>query len=182
MNEQIKKELKDIEKEIIEASSNPSISDRSEWNLPNKFMVNQIVKEIEKMMFPDFFGYDWNLTDIYLHLKQEIQAAWCFANRCDCNRDSSEQLTMDFLHQIPTIQKLLWKDLDAFYEGDPAAKSKEEVVMSYPGFHAVFVHRLAHALYDMNVPMIPRIMSEEVHSQTGIDINPGAQIGEYFFI
>ena len=77
---------------------------------------------------------------------------------------------------------MLLTDLQAGFDGDPAAKSKEEIIFSYPGFYAIYVYRLAHVLYQENVPFIPRIMSEYAHGYTGIDINPGATIGEYFFI
>ena len=83
---------------------------------------------------------------------------------------------------MPAIQELLLKDLSANFEGDPAAYSKEEVLLSYPGMFAIFVYRIAHELYENKVAMIPRMMSEYAHSKTGIDINPGAKIGEYFFI
>ena len=81
-----------------------------------------------------------------------------------------------------SIQELLLKDLSANFEGDPAAYSKEEVLLSYSGMFAIFVYRIAHELYENKVAMIPRMMSEYAHSKTGIDINPGAKIGEYFFI
>jgi serine O-acetyltransferase len=83
---------------------------------------------------------------------------------------------------LPAIRNTLFTDLDATFEGDPAAKSKEEIVFCYPGFYAIMVYRVAHVLYEMGVPFIPRMMSEYAHGKTGIDINPGATIGEYFFI
>ena len=89
---------------------------------------------------------------------------------------------MAFLEKLPHIQDLLLKDVQAAFDGDPAALSKEDIIFSYPGFFAVSVYRIAHELYVMDVPMIPRIMSEYAHSGTGIDINPGAEIGEYFFM
>ena len=87
-----------------------------------------------------------------------------------------------FLCRLPQIQAMLMKDVAANFDGDPAAGSKEEVIFSYPGLYAIFVYRVAHELYESKVPLIPRIMSEYAHGATGIDINPGAQIGEYFFI
>ena len=87
-----------------------------------------------------------------------------------------------FFANVPEIQRMLLTDLQAGFDGDPAAKSKEEIIFSYPGFYAIYVYRLAHVLYLENVPFIPRIMSEYAHGYTGIDINPGATIGEYFFI
>ena len=80
------------------------------------------------------------------------------------------------------MRDLLFTDLDATFEGDPAAKSKEEIVFSYPGFYAITVYRVAHVLYTLGVPLIPRMMTEHAHGKTGIDINPGASIGKYFFI
>ena len=87
-----------------------------------------------------------------------------------------------FLARIPEVKRLVETDVQAAYEGDPAATSPMEVVMAYPGLYAVTVHRLAHELYMLKVPIIPRIMSELAHSKTGIDIHPGATIGERFFI
>ena len=87
-----------------------------------------------------------------------------------------------FLARLPEVKRLVATDVQAAYEGDPAATSPMEVVMAYPGLYAVTIHRLAHELYNLKVPIIPRIMSELAHSKTGIDIHPGATIGEHFFI
>lgn len=179
MNIKTRDQLREIEEAIIEASTT---TPKNYTLLPNKFEVNEVVRQIEKMIFPDFFGHDWSITDIWFRMHRQIKAAWCYDHQCDCDDEVIDQLTMDFLKQIPHVQELLWKDLDAFYEGDPAAHSKEDIIISYPGFHAVFVYRIAHILYTMQVPMLPRIMTEAVHSRTGIDINPGATIGEYFFM
>ena len=88
----------------------------------------------------------------------------------------------DFLAAMPEVRRLVATDVDAAYDGDPAATSRMEVVMAYPGLYAVTVHRLAHVLYRLKVPIVPRVMSELAHSKTGIDIHPGATIGERFFI
>ena len=95
---------------------------------------------------------------------------------------SAEQVTTAFLNSLGEVRRLVETDVTAAYEGDPAATSRMEVVMSYPGLYAVTIHRLAHELYKLKVPIIPRIMSELAHSKTGIDIHPGATIGERFFI
>lgn len=97
-----------------------------------------------------------------------------------CER-ASEVCTV-FFDELPSIQRVLLTDVQALYDGDPAAGSKEEVIFSYPGLYAIYVYRIAHVLYEQNVPIIPRIMTELAHSGTGIDIGAGAQIGEYFFI
>lgn len=88
----------------------------------------------------------------------------------------------NYLKDLDSLKGLLDKDLDAAYEGDPAAKSKEEIILTYPGFNAIMVYRIAHLFKEMGYPLLPRMMSEIAHSKTGIDINPGAVIGEHFFI
>lgn len=96
--------------------------------------------------------------------------------------DIAEEKTLAFLDRLPDIQQMIFKDVEAELEGDPAAGSMEDIIFSYPGIYAIFIYRIAHVLYELNVPYIPRIMTECAHSKTGIDINPGARIGEYFFI
>ncbi|RMG36445.1 MAG: serine acetyltransferase [Planctomycetota bacterium] len=96
--------------------------------------------------------------------------------------DLASEKTLAFLDRLPEIRRLLATDVQAAYDGDPAAKSTDEVIFCYPGLEAITVHRLAHELYRLNVPLIPRIMSERTHSRTGIDIHPGARIGASFFI
>ncbi len=94
----------------------------------------------------------------------------------------AKDIVADFVARLPEVRRLVETDVTAAYEGDPAASSRMEVVMAYPGLYATTVHRLAHELYRLGVPILPRIMSELAHSKTGIDIHPGAQIGERFFI
>lgn len=94
----------------------------------------------------------------------------------------AREVTDRFFLQIPQIQQQLLKDVKAGFDGDPAAQSKEEIIFSYPGLFAVYVYRIAHVLYEEKIPFIPRIMSEYAHGRTGIDIHPGARIGDYFFI
>ncbi len=104
-----------------------------------------------------------------------------FFNRTMSDLGSSYRFE-EFLGELPAIKAMLDEDLEAAYNGDPAAKSKEEIVSAYPGFYATLVHRVAHLLYKHNVSILPRMMSELAHSSTGIDIHPGATIGHYFFI
>ena len=96
--------------------------------------------------------------------------------------EHARKIADEFLNELPRIQSLLLKDVEAGFNGDPAAQDRESVIFSYPGLYAIFVYRIAHELYIRNVPFIPRIMTEYAHSRTGIDINSGATIGEYFFI
>lgn len=137
-------------------------------------------------------------------MTEQIALALTYANagECGCSGDNNKpetslgtiaaptdsclmkakEIAGEFLESLPRIQMLLLKDVDAGYDGDPAAQNKESVIFSYPGLYAIFVYRLAHELYIRDVAFIPRIMTEYAHSRTGIDINSGATIGEYFFI
>ncbi len=128
------------------------------------------------------------LTEITSTLQKQIKLAFqyqCEFDRCrdcgDCHR-KAVAATQALLQAIPAIKRTLELDITAAYEGDPAARSTMEVVMSYPGLLAIMTHRIAHELYAAGVPLIPRILSEHAHSQTGIDIHPGAKIGPGFFI
>jgi serine O-acetyltransferase len=97
-------------------------------------------------------------------------------------KDRARSLTMDFLTRIPAVRQMLSGDVQAAYDGDPAALNTDEVILAYPGLLAVTVHRLSHELHDLGVPLMPRIMSEWAHTRTGVDIHPGARIGRNFFI
>jgi serine O-acetyltransferase len=115
-------------------------------------------------------------------LTREIYKAYTAAGEEWHSLRQSTELAGTFLEQIPRIRELLKKDIQAAYEGDPAAKSLTEVIVSYPCVQTITVYRLAHELYLLGVPLIPRMMSEFSHSKTGMDIHPGAEIGEFFFI
>jgi serine O-acetyltransferase len=99
-----------------------------------------------------------------------------------CPAKRAEAIGLDLIRCIPKIRLLLRTDVEAAYEGDPASKSYEEIIVAYPCVEAIAIQRIAHALYLMELPLLPRIMTEWAHSRTGIDIHPGAQIGDYFFI
>ena len=112
-------------------------------------------------------------------LQKEIQAALQFKG-ADCSICGN--LRDMFLAELPAIKRSVLTDIQAIYDGDPAARTKSEVVIAYPGFYAIFIYRIAHVLYKLGVPYIPRLMAEYAHEKTGIDINPGATIGDYFCI
>ena len=116
---------------------------------------------------------------IELALRHECRLQNC--STCDCSHLAAARAS-EMLNRIPVIRDLLKGDVQAAYEGDPAARSFEEIVISYPHMIAIAIHRLAHELFLMEVPLIPRIMAEYAHSRTGIDIHPGAKIGHHFFI
>ena len=96
--------------------------------------------------------------------------------------EKAEEITFEFLGKLPKIREYVETDVQAAFDGDPAAYNKDEIIYSYPGLYAIIVNRLAHELFLLGVPLIPRIMTEHAHSKTGIDIHPGASIGRYFFI
>jgi serine O-acetyltransferase len=157
--------------------------------LPEREAVNEILRDFRRLFFPAYFGQKelvslppeqyagLLLNRLYDKLLRQI----CLALPED-EEERAHEICDDLFERLPEIQETVHKDLSANFEGDPAASSKEEVLFAYPGLFAIFVHRIAHELYMQKVPMIPRIMAEYAHSRTGIDINPGATIGEYFFI
>ncbi|MCL2006137.1 MAG: serine acetyltransferase [Planctomycetaceae bacterium] len=110
------------------------------------------------------------------------ETAECSPHKRSATEQTAQQKTLEFLQQIPDIRKTLAKDVEAAYVGDPSCTSFDEVIFCYPGLEAITVYRLAHALYKLQIPLIPRMMTEWAHGQTGIDIHPGAVIGDYFFI
>ena len=159
--------------------------------LPNRKAIIEVIRLFQKLLFPVYYGEKHLLRlppeeygalmmeQIFDALSDQIAKT---AEDTHESRERAREITGSLLSRMPEIQRLLQKDLEAFFEGDPAAHNREEVVLSYPGFFAIFIYRIAHELYIRDVPMIPRIMTEYAHAGTGIDINPGATIGEYFFI
>ena len=166
-------------------------------SLPSRAVIIDVVKELRAVIFPGYFWSDsaagmfpeyytgYRLNDLYDRLKEQIEIALLYANQEMEQQEASEQadrICGGFFEKLPEVQERLLKDVQAGFDGDPAAKSKEEIISSYPGVFAIYVYRLAHILYVENVPHIPRIMTEYAHGKTGIDINHGAVIGDYFFI
>lgn len=160
---------------------------------PDPDTIIGVIKKIRAVIFPGLYNvpYDTSsadvwmqdlLTDIYQELSGEIKTALLKQHNDKDAVLTASEISKKLLEQLPDIQRLLFKDAQAGFDGDPAARSVDEVILTYPGFYAVFVYRVAHVLFLKNVPLIPRMMSEHAHSITGIDIHPGAEIGEYFFI
>jgi len=169
-------------------------------DLPSKKVVLEVLEDLLTVLFPGYLGKKEitkanvkyilgnTLTSIYDRLTVEVDKS--FKHICrkikecpqDVCRTRAEIVVKELLEKIPQIRELLSGDIQAAYDGDPAAASNEEVILSYPCVLAVSTYRLAHELYMRGVPLIPRIMSEHVHSLTGIDIHPGAKIGKNFFI
>ena len=167
-------------------------------NLPSRDMVVEIATNFLDVLFPGYYEkkelsrgdltyYIWEkIAFIYHHLSREIFKS--LKSVCGKQEDDrklielSIEITFSLLNKIPEIRDKLRGDLSAAFEGDPAAKSLDEIILSYPGTEAIAVYRVAHEIHLLKVPFIPRIMTEYAHSKTGIDIHPGATIGEHFFI
>ena len=166
------------------------MSDENRFYPPDRRQVVKIIRGLMASMFPVCFRRDDpEMTDRQLMeetmmlLRREVCAAICFRKKCDEQPEEETRKICDaFEKRLPGIRKMLLKDVEALYEGDPAAESREEVMICYPGFFAISIFRLAHELYLLKTPLIPRIMTEFAHEKTGIDIHPGATVGEYFFI
>lgn len=177
--------------------------------LPRRSEVIELLEEIRRLIFPGYFGNENTavvpldifagneLSIIYERLFKQIRIALLFnlrgkseeeslatglINKDESVDDAAERYTLQFIKKLPEIQKLILMDVEAELRGDPAASSLEEIIFSYPGIYAIYIYRIAHVLYELRIPFIPRIMTEHAHSKTGIDINPGATIGKYFFI
>ena len=157
--------------------------------LPDRKAVIALIKEIRRLMFPAYYGDKALMTlaphDYAALLLDRIQTQ--LTDQIALALPEEEEwrasaISRELIECLPRIQTMLLKDLDATFDGDPAAQDKNEIIFAYPGLFAIFVYRIAHELYLRKVPMIPRMMTEYAHSRTGIDINPGATIGEYFFI
>ncbi len=167
--------------------------------LPSKEAITEITQIAYRMLFPGYasrlrtdrvslvYYYGQEATFLFEALSEQAT----FAMRHECRRlnlvcsdceERGKETAIRFMKELPVLRSLLAMDVRAALDGDPAAKGYDEIIFSYPGLFAVAVHRMAHQLYRQGVPLIPRIMSEYAHSITGIDIHPGAQIGESFFI
>ena len=157
--------------------------------LPDKGAVIGLLKEIRRLVFPAYYGDPELMTlpveDYTALLLERIEGQLARQIALALPEEQEQRasvLAREVVEALPGVQRLLLTDLDATFESDPAAASKEEILFAYPGLFAIFVYRVAHELYLRQIPMIPRIMSEYAHSRTGIDIHPGAQIGAHFFI
>lgn len=170
-------------------------------NLPNRQSVSAILRDLDAILFPGFredelldekslpLATEERVFRTARALTREVEKSLsylCRSKNPECTQTGCQEkastIVSDFFEELPQIRRILSMDVAAAFKGDPASKSIDEVIVSYPGLQAISVHRLAHFLWTREVPLIPRIMSEIVHGRTGIDIHPGASIGESFFI
>ncbi len=191
------------------AETKPRITQLVQTPIPSCSSIAEIIATLKQILFPGFCDSTAQPTQSlkqYLELKietarQQISQQLAIALALDKEfasensdivfdqnidtdqfRDQAIELTQRFIDQLPEIRETLSTDIEAAYDGDPACKNVGEVILCYPGWQAVLVHRVAHELYKLSAPFLPRMMAEWIHGETGIDIHPGAQIGKYFFI
>ena len=156
----------------------------ADCHAPDRKAVIGILKDLQALLFPGYFRGEAPIGQRELLARVEA----CLTSQITCSlrfRDAGGDpgaLCEAFLSRLPAIKSALIKDAEALYLGDPAAKCREEILLCYPGFYAISIYRMAHELYRLEVPLLPRIMTEYAHEKTGIDIHAGARIGDYFFI
>jgi serine O-acetyltransferase len=160
-------------------------------NLPSKMAVAALTQDLLHVIFPGFIAEHQvsvsdlphevalQLSSLKKRLKREITKS---LDVLPVAGQDAETVTLEFLRKLPDVRNVIQTDVEAAYQGDPAAASKEEVVLAYPGIEAVAVFRMAHVLFELGVAFLPRMMTEWAHGRTGIDLHPGAQIGSHFFI
>ncbi len=192
--------LPDIARRIIENCHDDNCYNHVDYEpIPSKEAVINIIDKFMKIVFPGYFSrekldpvnFDYNIgqcvTQLYSMLSEQIVSAIrhdCFRYDLPCSecQERGNGIALKILDEIPAIRKVLSTDVRAAYDGDPAAKSYDEIIFSYPGIFAITVQRVAHVMYHFDIPLLPRIMTEYAHSLTGIDIHPGAHIEESFVI
>jgi serine O-acetyltransferase len=166
---------------------------------PDDEAIKDIVESLRKIIFSGYFrnknyrvytlrnNMGILIEDVLFKLIRQISRVLRYDNKYVDHTEQfidekAEEIAFDFMNKLPKIREYIETDVQAAYDGDPAAYNKDEIIYSYPGLYAILINRLAHELYLLGVPLIPRIMTEYAHSKTGIDIHPGASIGKYFFI
>lgn len=161
---------------------------------PDKETVTDIIRKLLRICYPGssrdksyrMYNSRYNLSmlieDVMYNLNKQIAIVLGLQMDEAEAEERAQLLSLEFFRQLPAVRAMCQTDVEAFYDGDPAAYSTDEIIFCYPGLFAITVYRMAHVLYTLGVPMLPRMMTEHAHGVTGIDINPGATIGKYFFI
>ncbi len=188
----IERRIETVVDTILEDYTRSRDIDRMEQSAqPDKDVIIDVIEKLRRIVFPGYFreknyrtyNLKHNLStlieDVMYHLSDQVELVFREDGRTG---EDARNVCLEFLSRIPAVREMVQTDLQAAYDGDPAATGMAEVIFSYPGLFAITVYRLAHELYALRVPMIPRIMTEYAHSITGIDIHPGATIGKFFFI
>ena len=190
--------------EVVEAilkdyDNERAIDKVNTFNQPDKEILVDIVHKLQQIIFPGYFHNKRYRTytnrnivtmlseDVVYNLSKQISGVLAYDERYaeadfDVIKEKSDELAMEFMTKLPKIREYMETDVQAAYDGDPAATCIDEVILSYPGVYAIMINRIAHELFLLEIPLIPRMMTEHAHSVTGIDIHPGATIGKYFCI
>ena len=188
-----------VEKIIADYNQGRDIDAVETFMHPNRSDIVNIIEQIRNIIFPGYYknknyriytvrnNLSMQLEDVLYNLSKQISIVLKYLPEYGGKEEKEllfegEKLTLQFLERIPRIREYMQTDLQAAYDGDPAAFNKAEIIFSYPGLFAIMVNRIAHELYLLGVPLLPRIMTEYAHTETGIDIHPGATLGKYFFI
>lgn len=194
--EDFSQQLQQVTKAILaDYRLNRDIDKMELFQKPDADVVVQLLEKLRRILFPGYFReknyrmyhVEANLSllteDVLYNLTKQLSRIYeGQGEEPEAAMHLAQEVGLAFLREIPQVRAMLQTDLQAAFDGDPAAGSMAEILFAYPGMFAVFVYRLAHVLYTLEVPMLPRMMTEHAHSLTGIDIHPGATIGEYFFI
>ena len=179
---------------LLDYQNQRDIDKLDPFQQPDKAVVIDMIQKLLRIVYPGFsrdrsyrmYNAKHNLSmlieDVMYNLNKQIAIVLRSTMPAEQAQEKAQELSVEFFRAIPGVRAIAQTDAEAFYEGDPAAFSIDEIIFCYPGLFAVTVYRLAHVLYQLGVPLLPRIMTEHAHSVTGIDINPGATIGKYFFI
>ncbi|MCR5250317.1 MAG: serine O-acetyltransferase [Lachnospiraceae bacterium] len=200
MNDKIEERIGSLVEEILSDYKGGKDIDRVlSFDQPDRATILSILEKLQHLVFPGFFrnrslkvytvrnDTTMLVEDILFYLQKQLMIVLRYRPELKDSPEEelmgqAEEIAFAFLGKLPKIREYIETDVQASFDGDPAAFYKDEIILSYPGLYAIFVNRIAHELYLLGVPLIPRIMTEHAHSLTGIDINPGATIGKYFFI
>lgn len=200
MRETSQEQMSQLVREILDSyEKHPAIRNVDSTNRINRDVILHIMEQMRKIVFPGYFemrnlkssSIEYHVGELLEDVQYQLTKQVIRALQHDPKYHVAEEAEMyaqagcivnRFLKRIPAIRELLATDVQAAYDGDPAAFNTDEIIFSYPGLYAITMNRIAHELHVMGVPLIPRMMTEHAHSLTGIDIHPGAKIGRYFFI
>ena len=209
MSEECAERLQKLAREVVATyQGRGGINRIGDTELPSQERVESVLAKLLTIVFPGYHGgrisdrtcmetlVAAKLDKVFVELSTIVESTLAFCSHEPVHtphplpaprdgesvRQAAERTTIDYLAQLPAVREIVKSDVEAAYEGDPAATNRDEVILCYPGLLAVTVHRLAHPLYRLGVPFVPRIMNEWAHGRTGTDIHPGATIGPSFFI
>ncbi len=198
--EALDREMAELVEEILkDYEGDRDIDNMRVFERPDQDKVKEIIKELLMILFPGYYREKEFRTrnqqsklsvlieDVMYDLRKQIEVALLFDpeyadSKKIVRKRMAQKICMEYFQRIPKVREYLNTDIEATFDGDPAADSKDEIILAYPGFLAITIYRLAHELHDLKVPLLPRMMTEYAHRHTGVDLHPGATIGKYFFI